>query len=125
MILEYVTPDYEFEKTVVDFLIYIEKVTDISFNQSTLKGVTAMVTFDEEEPMDYNNKQPQNIYSISSTYYPVQFVVWYCPITWVEKITTIELIPTVSDCQDYLKVVVAYLEDITPEILIISYESTV
>lgn len=118
MILDYVTPLEEFEKIVVDFLIYLEKETDILFDHSTLEGICAMVTFDPEKPRDHTNYRPQDIYKITSTNYSIRFEIWYCPITCRQVITEIELVLTNSYHEVDLEDVTMFLEDIFPDILI-------
>ena len=118
MIYNEVTKIEDFEKDVLDFLIYIEKETDILFDHSTLEGVFAWVTFDTGNSDRRTSCLPQEIYKITSTNYSIRFEIWYCCSPGCDKIVEVELVPTNSYFEEDLEEVTMYLEDITPDILI-------
>ena len=76
------------EKTVLDFLNYLEKETPIKFDMSTLIGLWAWVTKTINET---TISMPAEFYTLNITNYPMVMYLRYCPREYCHKVVYVQL----------------------------------
>jgi hypothetical protein len=118
MIYNEVTKLDEFEKKVVDILLYIEKETDILFDRSTLEGIFAWITYNTACLPSREVCMPTEFYWVNSENYFVRFKIRFCVCDGCQQIINIKLKLTNSLYEEDLEDVTTYLEDLFPDISI-------
>ena len=77
------------EKSILDFLKYLEKETPISFDMSTLSGVYEWVTSTVD---GLTISMPAEFYTLNVTNYRMAMILRYCPCECCHKVVYVELL---------------------------------
>jgi hypothetical protein len=104
------------EKTVLDFLNYLEKETPIKFDMSTLIGLWAWVTKTINET---TISMPAEFYTLNITNYPMVMYLRYCPCEYCHEVVYVQLFSQSNEVGNWnAHFVMEHIKKAVPEMIV-------